>query len=185
MINLFVEFGFQVLNMVDNFNTFQARNITIILTMFRKTKMLENTCIMIIFIPEKVLICTCVEMPVIFLVKFLNLLLHKVQFPLWKTKYFLGQFMTADDMHDRSTSGFQNAWVCLQAFSSCLVPFFVTLKNFNLMWLSTVGNKFPTQIIYAYRNTVDRDQVTVNKKYENTSLTFSMCKERIEGSIVL
>ena len=141
--------------------------------MFRKTKMLENTCIMIIFIPEKVLICTCVEMPVIFLVKFLNFLLHKVQFPLWKTKYFLGQFMTADDMHDRSTSGFQNAGVCLQAFSSCLVPFFVSLKiliscGYPLPSLSVkhylVGNNFPTQIIYAYRNTVDRDQVTVNKK---------------------
>ena len=69
--------------------------------MFRQTKMLEN---MIIFIPEKVFIYTCVEMPVmpvIFLAKFFNLLLHKVQFPLRKTKYFLGQFMTADDIYLR------------------------------------------------------------------------------------
>lgn len=74
MINLFVEFGFQPLNMealldfelivrgirsiIDNF---EARDITIILTMFRKTKMFEN---MRIFIPEQVLIYTCVEMPV-------------------------------------------------------------------------------------------------------------------------
>ena len=72
MINLFVEFGFQPLNMEALFdfelietssiiNKFEARNITIIVTIFRKTKMLEN---MRIFIPEKVLIYTCVEMPV-------------------------------------------------------------------------------------------------------------------------
>ena len=72
MINLFVEFGFQPLNMEALFdfelidrssiiNNFEARNITIIVTIFRKTKMLEN---MRIFIPEKVLIYTCVEMPV-------------------------------------------------------------------------------------------------------------------------
>ena len=72
MINLFVEFGFQALNMAalldfeliersSIINNFEARNITIILTIFRKTKMLEN---MRIFIPEKVLIYTCVEMPV-------------------------------------------------------------------------------------------------------------------------
>ena len=68
MINLFVEFGFQPLNMeafldfelIDIssiINNFDARNITIILTIFRKTKMLEN---MRIFFPEKVLIYTCV-----------------------------------------------------------------------------------------------------------------------------
>ena len=42
-------------------NNFEARDITIILTIFRKTKKLKN---MRIFIPEKVLIYTCVEMPV-------------------------------------------------------------------------------------------------------------------------
>ena len=78
MINLFVELGFQPLNMKalldfeliekgSIFNNFQARNITIILKIFRKTKILEY---IIIFIPEKVLIYTCVEMPVISLVKF-------------------------------------------------------------------------------------------------------------------
>ena len=74
MINLFVEFGFQPLNMealldfelierstCSIINNFEARNITIIVTIFRKTKMLEN---MRIFVPEKVLIYTCVEMPV-------------------------------------------------------------------------------------------------------------------------
>ena len=72
MINLFVELGFQALNMEallhfeliersSIINNFEARNITIILTIFRKTKMLEN---MTIFIPEKVLVYTCVEMPV-------------------------------------------------------------------------------------------------------------------------
>ena len=72
MINLFVEFGFQLLNMEalldfelierrSIINNFEARNITIIVTIFRKTKMLEN---MRIFVPEKVLIYTCVEMPV-------------------------------------------------------------------------------------------------------------------------
>ena len=71
MINLFVEFGFQPLNMEalldfeliersSIINNFEARNITIIVTIFRKTKMLEN---MRIFVPEKV-IYTCVEMPV-------------------------------------------------------------------------------------------------------------------------
>ena len=81
MINLFVEFGqFHLLNMealldfelIEKgtiFNIFQARNITIILTMFRQTKMLEN---MIIFIPEKVLIYTCVEMPVMPVIFLLN-----------------------------------------------------------------------------------------------------------------
>ena len=72
MINLFVEFGFQALNMEalldfeliersSIINNFEARNIIIILTVFRKTKMLVN---MRSFIPEKVLIYTCVEMPV-------------------------------------------------------------------------------------------------------------------------
>ena len=72
MIDLFVEFGFQPLNMEalldfeliegsSIINYFEARNITIIETIFRKTKMLEN---MRIFVPEKVLIYTCVEMPV-------------------------------------------------------------------------------------------------------------------------
>ena len=62
MFNLFVEFGFQPLNMEalldfeliersSIINNFEARNITIILTIFRKTKMLEK---MRIFIPEKV-----------------------------------------------------------------------------------------------------------------------------------
>ena len=71
MINLFVEFGFQPLNMEalldfeliersSIINNFEARNITIIVTIFRKTKVLEN---MRIFVPEKVLIYTCVEMP--------------------------------------------------------------------------------------------------------------------------
>ena len=70
MINLFVEFGFQALNkeaLLDFefierssiIHNFEARNITIILTIFRKTKMLEN---MRIFIPEKVFIYMCVEM---------------------------------------------------------------------------------------------------------------------------
>ena len=65
MINLFVEFGFQPLNMealLDfEFNSFEARNITIIVTIFRKTKMLEN---MRIFVPGKVFIYTCVQIPV-------------------------------------------------------------------------------------------------------------------------
>ena len=63
MINLFVEFGFQPLNMEalldfeliersSIINSFEARNITIIVTIFRKTKMLEN---MRIFVPGKVL----------------------------------------------------------------------------------------------------------------------------------
>ena len=72
MINLFVDFGFQQLNMEALFdfeliergsiiNNFEARNITITLTIFRKTKMLED---MKIFIPEKGLIYTHVEMRV-------------------------------------------------------------------------------------------------------------------------
>ena len=134
---------------------------------------------MIIFIPEKVLIYTCVEMPVmhvIFLAKFFNLLLHKVQFPLWKTKYFLGQFMTADDMHHRSTCQFSKCRGCLQAFPSCLAPFFITLKiliscGYPLPSLSVkhylVGNNFLTQIIYTYANTVDRDRERTNKQSHN------------------
>ena len=53
MINLFVEFGFQPLNMEalldfeliersSIINNFEARNIAIILTIFRKTNMLEK-----------------------------------------------------------------------------------------------------------------------------------------------
>ena len=72
MINLFVEIGFQPLKMealldfelieiIRIINNFEASNITIIVKIFRKTKMLEN---MRIFIPEKVFIYTCVEMPV-------------------------------------------------------------------------------------------------------------------------
>ena len=70
-------------------------------------------------------------------------------------------------------AGFQNAGVCLQAFPSCLAPFFITLKiliscGYPLPSLSVkhylVGNNFLTQIIYTYANTVDRDQVNVNKK---------------------
>ena len=72
MIDLFVEFGFQPLNMealldfelIESssiINNFEARNTTIILEIFRKTKMLEN---MRIFIPEKVLIYARVEMAV-------------------------------------------------------------------------------------------------------------------------
>ena len=140
MINSFVEFGFQPLNMKalldfelkgrgSIFNNFQARD-TIILTIFEKTKMLKN---MIIFIPEKVLIYRSVEIPVvpvIFLVKFFNLFLHKVQFPPWKTKYFLGQFMTADDMHDRSTCWFSKCrgLSASVSFLSRPIIFFVTLK---------------------------------------------------------
>ena len=69
-------------------------------------------------------------------------------------------------------AGFQNAGVCLQAFPFCLAPFFVTLKiliscGYPLPSLSVkhylVGNNFLTQIIYTYANTVDRDQVNVNK----------------------
>ena len=101
--------------------------------------MLEN---MIIFIPEKVLIYTCVEMPVIFLVKFFNLLLPKVQFPLRKTKYFLGQFLLS-----------------LKILISWGYPLPSLLVKHNL-----VGNNFLTQIFYAYLNTVDRDQVTLNTK---------------------
>ena len=67
--------------------------------------------------------------------------------------------MTADD-----------AGVCLQAFPSGLAPFFVTLQNliscgYPLPSLSVEhylgGNNFLTQIC---ENTVDRDQVNVNKK---------------------
>ena len=104
--------------------------------MFRQTKMLEN---MIIFFPEKVLIYTCVEMPVIpviFLAKFFNLLLHKVQFPLCKTKYFLGQFMTADDMHHRSTCWFSKCRGLSVSVSFLSSPIFCNSKNFNVMWLS-------------------------------------------------
>ena len=72
MIDLFVEFGFQPPNMealldfelIESssiINNFEARNTTIILEIFRKTKMLEN---MIISIPEKVLIYARVEMAV-------------------------------------------------------------------------------------------------------------------------
>ena len=54
-------FDFELIERSSIINNFEARNITIIVTIFRKTKMLEN---MRIFIPEKVLISTCVEMPV-------------------------------------------------------------------------------------------------------------------------
>ena len=105
--------------------------------MFRETKTLEN---MIVFIPEKVLIYTCVEMPVmpaIFLAKFFNLLLHKVQFPLWKTKYFLGKFMTTDDMHHRSTCRFSKCRGLSARVSFLSRPIFRNSKNFDFMWLST------------------------------------------------
>ena len=52
---------FELIERSSIINNFEARNITIIVTIFRKTKMLEN---MRIFVPEKVLIYTCVEMPV-------------------------------------------------------------------------------------------------------------------------
>ena len=68
MINLFVEFRFQPLNMEalldfeliersSIINNFEARNITVFLRIFRKTTILEN---MSIFIPERVLNFTCV-----------------------------------------------------------------------------------------------------------------------------
>ena len=47
---------FELIERNSIINNFEARNITVILTIFRKTKMLEN---MRIFIPEKVLIYTC------------------------------------------------------------------------------------------------------------------------------
>ena len=52
---------FELIERSSIINNIVARNITIILAIFIKTKMLEN---MKIFIPEKVLIYTCVEMPV-------------------------------------------------------------------------------------------------------------------------
>ena len=52
---------FELIQRSSIINNFEARNITIIVTIFRKTKMLEN---MRIFVPEKVVIYTCVEMPV-------------------------------------------------------------------------------------------------------------------------
>ena len=74
MINLFVEFRFQPLKLYGSspwfkltkrgsiINKFEARDIAIIiLTIFRKSKMLENMRIIIL---EKVLIYTFVEMPV-------------------------------------------------------------------------------------------------------------------------
>ena len=72
MINLFVEFGFQALHtealldfeLIERnsiINNFEARNITIILTIFRKTKMIENTC-MRIFIPEMATIVTKLQL---------------------------------------------------------------------------------------------------------------------------
>ena len=90
MINLFVELGFQPLNMEalldfeliergSIFNNSQARD-TIILIIFGKTKMLEN---MIIFIPEKVLIYRSLEIPVIpviFLLNFLSFSCTKFNF---------------------------------------------------------------------------------------------------------
>ena len=99
--------------------------------------MLEN---MIIFIPEKMLIYRSVEMPVmpvIFLVKFFNILLPKVQFSQWKTKYFLGQLMTADDTHDRSIWRFSKCWDLSASVSFLSRPIFRNSKNSNFMWLST------------------------------------------------
>ena len=52
---------FELVERSSIINNFEARNITIIVTILRKTKMLEN---MRIFVPEKVFIYTCVEMPV-------------------------------------------------------------------------------------------------------------------------
>ena len=37
--------------------------------------------------------------------QFFSASLAQSSFPLWKTKHFLGQFMTADDMHDSSSGG--------------------------------------------------------------------------------
>ena len=52
---------FKLLERDTIINNFEARDITIILTIFGKTKMLEN---MRILIPKKVLSYTCVKMPV-------------------------------------------------------------------------------------------------------------------------
>ena len=71
MINLFVEFGFQPLNvealldfeLIERsiiINNFEARNITIIVTIFRKTKMLDAflkiVTIIVMFLASKLLI---------------------------------------------------------------------------------------------------------------------------------
>ena len=53
--------NFKLIKSGSIINNFEARDITIILIIFRKTKILEN---MRIFIPENMLIYTCVEMPV-------------------------------------------------------------------------------------------------------------------------
>mgnify|MGYP001799753316 CR=1 FL=1 len=73
MINLSVKFRFQTLNVEALFdfkltvrgsiiNNFEAKYTTIILTIFRGTKMFENVRI---FIWEKMLIYTCLEIPVV------------------------------------------------------------------------------------------------------------------------
>ena len=70
MLNLFVEFGFQLFNMKTLFyfqlrisagmiNNLKTRNITLILTPFRSTEVLENVGV---FVPKEMLINTCVKM---------------------------------------------------------------------------------------------------------------------------
>ena len=71
VLNLFVEFRFQLFNMKTLFyfelrvsagmiENLKTRDITLIPTTFRSTKMFKNVGI---FVPKEMLINTCVEMP--------------------------------------------------------------------------------------------------------------------------
>ena len=72
VLNLFVEFRFQLFNMKTLFyfelrvsagmiENLKTRDITLIPTAFRSTKMFKNVGI---FVPKEMLINTCVEMPI-------------------------------------------------------------------------------------------------------------------------
>ena len=72
VLNLFVEFRFQLFNMKTLFyfelrvragmiENLKTRDITLIPTTFRSTKMFKNVGI---FVPKEMLVNTCVEMPI-------------------------------------------------------------------------------------------------------------------------
>ena len=72
MLNLFVEFRFQLFNMkalfyfklricADMIQNLETRNITLIPTTFRNTEMFKNVGI---FVPKEMLINMCVKIPI-------------------------------------------------------------------------------------------------------------------------
>ena len=163
MINLFVEFGFQPLNMealldfelIERsciINKFEARNITIIVTIFGKTKMLEN---MRIFIPEKVLIYTCVEMPV----GFTNVAASGVRYVGETNRHFY----TRENEHlfrDKNSHIFKHLSFSKNCHDNCDVSCFKIIDNATSFYRLKIQESFH----------IERLKLELNKQVDHVSL---------------